>query len=113
MLRKTIISLVATAALGAGIVTSVDDAEAHRRHHGGINIGFGFVPFFGGGYGYPGFGYPGYGYRHYGYPNYGYRHFSYYDDDYVDCRYRRVAVKKWNKTHTRKIIVYKKKRVCY
>ena len=109
MLRKTIISLVATAALAGGVITMIDDANAHRRHHSGINVGLGFIPFFGGGYGY---GYPGYGYR-----NYGYRYPSYYDgydyDDYVDCRYRRVAVKKWNKAHTHKIIVYKKKRVCY
>jgi BA14K-like protein len=54
------------------------------HHHGGHNnwggsgvyLGLGFLPFFGGGYGYggyPGYGYGGYGYGGYGYGGYGYR----------------------------------------
>jgi hypothetical protein len=100
MFRKALISLVATAALGAGTIAMTSAAEAmhkHHRHHNNVTIGFG-VPFYG--------GYPVYDY---GYPAYGY-----YDEDYNDdCRYRRVAVKKWNRSHTHRIIVYKKRLVCY
>jgi hypothetical protein len=94
MFRKAFLSLVATAALGAGIIVMTPTAEAmrHHRHHSHITLGF--FPFLG----YPGYGYP-----------------TYYDDynDYEDCRYRRVAVKIWNKSHTHRIIVHRKRWVCY
>lgn len=95
MFRKALISLVAVATIGTGIVSMTSDADAHRRHHRS-HISLGFFPFF---------GYPGYGY---GYP-------AYYDGyyDYQDCGYRRIKVKKWNKAHTHRYIVYKKRWVCY
>ena len=100
MLRKILISLTAAAILGAGMLAMTTSAEAkhlHRRHHHHIGIGFGFFP--------PSFGFPpGYDY---GYPDYGYPY--YYDD----CRYRRVAIKKWNRAHTRRIVVHRKRWVCY
>jgi hypothetical protein len=100
MFRKALISLVATAALAAGTIgmTSAADAKKHHHHHHSY-FSLGFVPFF---------GYPGYGY------DYGYRYPA-YDDDYAydDCGYRRVKVKRWNKSHTHHIIVYKKRWVCY
>ena len=101
MLRKTFVSLVAAGALGVGMLGMTSAAEAmhkHHHHHNNVNIGLGF-PFFG--------GYPVYDYYS---PNY-----AYYDeyDDYSDCRYRRVAVKKWNKSHKHRIIVYRKRLVCY
>ena len=106
MFRKVLVSLVVTATLGAGMMAMTSAAEAHRRHHHGhIGIGLGFFPFFGSGY-------PAYGYSGFGYPGYGYRHRLYYDD-YSDCGYRRVAIKKWNKAHTRRIVVHRKKWVCY
>jgi hypothetical protein len=121
MFRKVLVSLVVAATLGAGMMAMTSAADAHRRHHNGnVTIGLGFFPFLGGGYpaygfGHRGYGYPGYGYRGFGYPGYGYRHRLYYDDydDYSDCGYRRVAIKKWNKAHTRRIIVHRKRWVCY
>lgn len=101
MFRKALISLVATAALGAGMVAMTSAAEAHHHHHNGnISIGLGFFPFID-----PGYGYPGYRYR---YP-------LYYDDyyDYEDCGYQWVAIKKWNKSHTHRIVVHRKRWVCY
>ena len=101
MFRKALISLVATAALGAGMVAMASTAEAHRYHHRDhVVIGLGFFPFFD--FGYPDYGYPGYGYR--------YRH---YYDDYNDCGYRRVAIKKWNRSHTHRVVVHRKRWVCY
>jgi hypothetical protein len=100
MFRKAFISLVATAALAAGTVglTSTADAKKYHRHHRHhSHISLGFTPFF---------GYPGYGYG-YGYP-------AYYDDyGYEDCGYRRIKVKRWNKSHTHRIVVFKKRWVCY
>jgi hypothetical protein len=97
MFRKALISLVAVATIGTGIVSMSSAADAHRRHHRS-HISLGFAPFF---------AFPGYGYG-YGYP-------AYYDDYYAyqDCGYRRVKVKKWNKSHTHRVIVYKKRWVCY
>ena len=97
MFRKALISLVAVATIGTGIVSMTSTADAHRRHHHHrSHISLGFAPFF---------AFPGYGY---GYP-------AFYDgyDDYQDCGYRRIKVKKWNKAHTHRIIVYKKRWVCY
>ena len=116
MFRKAFISFVAIATIGTGIVSMTSTADAHRRHHHSY-VTLGFLPFFG----YPGYGYGyrgyGYGYRgyDYGYRGYGYGYPAYYNDyyDYGDCGYRRVAVKKWNKSHTHRVIVYRKKRVCY
>jgi|SRR5436190_20482484 len=100
MFRKVFLSLVATAALAAGTISMTSAADANHRHHHRhhSSITFGFAPFF---------GYPGYDYG-YGYP-------AYYDDyyDYQDCGYRRVPVKKWNKAHTHRFVVYKKRWVCY
>jgi len=99
MFRKVFISLVATAALAAGTLSMTSAADAnhrHHRHHSSITLGF--VPFF---------GYPGYGY------DYGDR-YAYYDDyGYEDCGYRRIKVKRWNKSHTHRIVVFKKQWVCY
>ena len=87
MFRKTLISFVAIVALGFGIAGMTSVAEAK-------NFGFGDN-----------------GFRsradHYAYPD--------YCNDYycADCRYRWVAVKKWNKAHTHRINVYKKRWVCY
>lgn len=112
MLRKTFISLVATAVLGAGMIAMTSAADAHRRHHhGSVFIDFGVFPFDGYGfpvrhYGYPGYGFSPQAYR-FAYPSYGYY------QDYEDCGYQRVLVKKWNKAHTHRIKVYKKRRVCY
>ena len=97
MFRKAFISLVAVATIGTGIVSMTSTADAHRRHHRS-HISLGFAPFL---------AFPGYGYG-YGYP-------AYYDDYYAyqDCGYRRIKVKKWNKSHTHRVIVYKKRWVCY
>ena len=97
MFRKAFISLLAAATIGTGIVSMTSAADAHRRHHRHhSHISLGFFPFF---------GFPGNGY---GYP-------AYYDDYYAyeDCGYRRVKVKKWNKAHTHRIVVYKKRWICY
>lgn len=93
MFRKAFISLVAVATIGTGIVSMTSAADAHRRHHRS-HISLGIFPFIG----FSGYGHP-----------------MYYDDfyDYEDCGYRRVKVKKWNKAHTHKIVVYKKRWVCY
>ncbi len=110
MFRKVLVSLVVTATLGAGTLAMTSAAEAHRRHHNGnVTIGLGF-PFFG--YGYPAYGY---GYPGFGYPRYRHHYPLYYNDydDYGDCGYRRVAIKKWNKAHTRRIVVHRKRWVCY
>ena len=96
MFRKTLISLVATAALGTGMIAMTDAADAHRRHHHRGHVSLGFFPFF---------GYPGYGF---GSP-------AFYDNyyDYEDCGYRWVAIKKWNKAHKHRIVVHRKRWVCY
>lgn len=109
MFRKAFISFVAIATIGTGIVSMTSTADAHRRYHHSY-VTLGFLPFFG----YPGYGYGYRGYD-YGYRGYGYGYPAYYNDyyDYGDCGYRRVAVKKWNKSHTHRVIVYRKKRVCY
>ena len=111
MFRKSLISLIATAALGAGMVAMTSTAEAHHHHHSQITLGFGFFPFLGGGYPAYGYGYPGFGYPGYRYPLY-YDDYNDYDD-YGDCGYRRVAVKKWNQSHTHRIVVHRKRWVCY
>lgn len=95
MFRKALISLVAVATIGTGIVSTTSAADAHRRHHRG-HFSLGFAPFF-------------------AFPGYGYGNPAYYDDYYAyqDCGYRRVKVKKWNKSHTHRVIVYKKRWICY
>ena len=97
MFRKAFLSLVATAALGAGILVTAPAAEAmHRHHHHNSHITLGFFPFF-------------------GYPGSGFRDPYFYDDysGYEDCGYRWVPVKKWNKSHTHRIVVHRKRWVCY
>jgi hypothetical protein len=108
MFRKTLISFVAAAALGVGVVAMTATAEAHHSHHRGhVSIGFGFYPF-------PGFGYPSYYYGYpYRYSHYRYRYSPYYDDYFDDCAYRRVKIRKWNRSHTHRITVYRKRLVCY
>lgn len=91
--RKVIIAFVAAAALVGGIAGMSSSAEArhyHRnRHDDGLPLSF--------------FAFPGYSF---GSPHY-------YYDDYRDCGYRRVLVRKWNKAHTKRIKVYRKRWVCY
>ena len=91
MFRKTFISLVATVTLGFGIAGMTSVAEAKNRGS------------------YNGFESPA--------DHHIYKEFSdgYYNGyyNYQDCRYRRVATKKWNKAHTKLIKVYKKRWVCY
>lgn len=77
MLRKTIISLVATAILGAGMIAMTSAADAHRRHHhGSVFIDFGVFPFVGSGFPVHRYGYPGYGFSpgayRFAYPSYDY-----------------------------------------
>jgi hypothetical protein len=84
MFRKAFISFTATAALGFGIAGMTSVAEANHR---GVFHSRA---------------------DHYAYPDY----YDYYYN-YEDCRYRRVLVKKWNKAHTHRIKVYKKRWVCY
>jgi len=96
MFRKAFLSLVATAALGTGIMAMTPAAEAHHRHHHNSHITLGFFPFF-------------------GYPSYRYRDPLFFDDyyGYEDCGYQWVPVKRWNKSHTHRIIVHRKRWVCY
>lgn len=98
MLRKTLIALAATAALGTAMVGT---AEAHH-HHSGLIIGLGL-----GGFGYGG----GYGGGYYG-GGYG---DGYYGGDYYggDCGWQWIKVKRWNYSHTRFIIRHKKVWSCY
>jgi len=93
MYRKVFIAFVATVALSAGIAEMTSPAEAKQNHHrnrhdDGLPLSF--------------FAFPGYGF-----------HSPAYYYDYQDCGYRRVAIKKWNKAHTKRIKVYKKRWVCY
>jgi hypothetical protein len=93
MLRKTLIALAATAAIGTAMAST---AEAHhRRHHTNIIIGLG-------GFGYGG----GYGYG-YGSP--------YYDSGYYgdDCGWRRVNVKRWSNHYHHFVIKHRKVWTCY
>jgi hypothetical protein len=95
MLRKTLIALAATAAIGTAMAST---AEAHH-HHNKIIIGVGLGGFgYGGGYG-GGYGYNG----------------GYYSDNYYggDCGWQWVNVKKWNKWHTGFIFKHKKVWSCY
>jgi hypothetical protein len=94
MFRKAIISFVATVALGVGIAGMTSAAEAkHSHRHGYI-----FFPMFG---------------FYDGHFNSRADHYAYDDYYYQDCGYRRVVVKKWNKSHTKRVKVYKKRWVCY
>jgi hypothetical protein len=84
MFRKAVLSLTAAVALGFGIAGMTSVAEA--MHKGEFHSRA----------------------DHYIYPDY---YDGYYN--YQDCRYRKVAIKKWNKAHTKRIKVYKKRWVCY
>jgi hypothetical protein len=83
MFRETFISFAAILALGFGIAGITSVAEA--KDHRVFHSRA----------------------DHFAYPDYYDGYF------YEDCRYRRVAVKKWNKAHTHLIKVYKKRWVCY
>jgi hypothetical protein len=122
MLRKIIIAIAATATIGVATIGTAE-ARHHRRHHPNVIIGLG-IGGFGGGYGngYYGNGFDrGYGYRngYYGggFGGYGFRDRfadSYADDDFGPyCSWQRVKVKKWNRSHTRYVIVRKRVRSCY
>jgi hypothetical protein len=92
MYRKAFISFAATVALGFGIAGMTSVADAKDR------------------------GFRGDGFRGHGFESRAdHRIYEYYDGyyNYQDCRYRRVAVKKWNKAHTKRIKIYKKRWVCY
>ena len=101
MIRKTFISTFATAILGAGIIIGMSsgaDAMMYKKRHHHNNNDFSIRLGL----------YPAYGYYD--------RRFSVLDDHYAyedDCRYRRVAIKKWNRSHTHRYIVYRKRLVCY
>ena len=86
MIRNTIIALSAAAAMGIALAPA-----AQAKHNIDINFGFGF-----GGYGH---------HRHHG------GIYIYGDNDW--CRYKTFKVVKWNKWHTKKIVYFKKKLVCY
>ena len=92
MFRKVFISLVVAGSIG---MTSAADAKHrhHRHHHGHGSLGdFPFI-----GFGFPGHRYP-----------------AYCDDSYAeDCGYRWVKVKRWNKSHTHRVVVYKKRWTYY
>jgi hypothetical protein len=95
MLRKALITLAATAAIGTAMVGT---AEASHHHHNHVIIGLGL-----GGFGYGG------GYYGGGYDN------GYYDNGYYggDCGWQWVNVKRWNYSHTHFIIKHKKVWSCY
>jgi hypothetical protein len=96
MLRKTLIALAATAAIGTAMAST---AEAHHRHRHHTNIIIGLGGFgYGGGYGY------GYGY---GSP--------YYNSGYYggDCGWRRVNVKRWSNHYHHFVIKHRKVWTCY
>ena len=86
MIRNTVIALSAIAAMGIALAPA-----AQAKNNIDINFGFGF-----GGHGHHG--------HHGGIYIYG-------DDDY--CHYKKFKVVKWNKWHTKKIVFFKKKLVCY
>jgi uncharacterized membrane protein len=101
MLRKTLIALAATIAVGTAMVGT---AEAHHHRHTNLTIGLGL-----GGFGYGG-GYYGGGYYGGGYGDGGY-----YDDGYSggDCGWQWINVKRWNYSHTHFIIKHRKVWSCY
>jgi hypothetical protein len=89
MLRKTLIALVATAAIGTVMAGT---AEAKHKHHHGHHLNIDL--------GYGGFG--GYGYGSPYYADY---------DDY--CGWRVIKIKKWNKWQHQFVIKHKKVWSCY
>jgi hypothetical protein len=106
-MRKSFGLIVATAALCIGVVGISSSADAmykkkHHHHNSDVSIGFGLG------------GYPAYD-EGYGFDSYGngsrYAYDDYNDDE--DCQYRRVAIKKWNQSHTHRYVVFRKRLVCY
>jgi hypothetical protein len=99
LMRKSFSLIVAAASLCVSVAVISSSADAmykkkrHHHHNSDVSIGIGLG------------GYPGYGYDS------RYAYDDYYDDQ--DCRYRRVAIKKWNRSHTHRFIVYRKRLVCY
>ncbi len=88
MLRKSLIALTAAAALSLGFAAS---AQAQTNLNIDINLG---------GFGYYDGGYGGYGYYDAGY-------------DEESCGWKVVKSKHWNWNHTKKIVTWKKKWICY
>lgn len=96
MFRKVFISFLSIVALSIGSAGIASDAEAKKKPHHRQDYDDGMpLSFF--------FGFPGHGHHSPTYFN------DYY---YQDCGYRRVAIRKWNKAHTKRIKVYKKRWVC-
>jgi hypothetical protein len=88
MTRKTLIALTAAVALSIGFAASAK-AETNLNIDFGINLGHGYYD-------------SGYGGGYYD---------AGYDDE--DCGFRMVKHKRWNWNHTRKIVTWSKKWVCY
>jgi hypothetical protein len=87
MTRKTLIALTTAAVLAIGFSASAK-AETNLNIDFGINLG-------------------------HGYYDSGYGH-GYYDASYdEDCGFRMVKHKRWNWNHTRKIVTWSKRWVCY
>ncbi len=91
MTRKTLIALVAAAALTVGFAASAQ-AKTNVNIDFGINLG-------GNGYYDNGYGYGDYG--------------AGYDDDEDSCGWQLVKKIKWNWNHTHKIVKWKKVWTCY
>jgi hypothetical protein len=88
MLRKSLIALAATAAIGTAMVGTAEAKYHHHNHNLNIDLGFG-----------------GYGY---GYGN------PYYFADYNDyCGWRVIKIKKWNNWQHQFVIKHKKVWSCY
>jgi hypothetical protein len=88
MIRNTLFALAAAGAIGVALAPA---AQAGPKLN--IDLGIGISG----------------GVIHVGSP-------GYYDDDYVDdgedCEVVTVRHKKWNKTHTKKVVYYTKELVC-
>lgn len=84
MNQKNIISCAAVLTLALGIVGPIGDVAAKQRRDDFRSRA-----------------------DHYAYPDYYERKYG-----YADCRYRMVAVKKWNNAKTKLVKVYKRRWVC-
>lgn len=95
MTRKPLIALAALAAAGLAFATA---AEAKTKIHFGVGVNLGGPVYVGGGYGYP--------------------YYDYYGGDYLvvsegpDCHWMSIKHKKWNASHTKKIVYFTKEYVC-
>ena len=84
MFRKAFVSITAAVAFGFGVAGMTAISDA--RHEGTFHSRA----------------------DHYAYPDYYERNYG-----FRDCRYRWITVKQWNKAHTKRIKVKKKRWVCY